>query len=152
LAVRDAAISTSDAMCCGAVQLTPTATICAQPSSASTHAASGSPWLTCTPSRHEKLIHACIWGKMHLADQFGRVEQQLCRPQRVVQVGAASLELGREPAVDDHDAVLSEQLVEPRHRLNFSASASGAATPLVPDEDRRPNAPPPASRPLRCRG
>jgi hypothetical protein len=59
LAVCDAAISTSDAMCCGAVQLIPTAATYAQSSRASRHSASVSPWLTCMPSRHEKLIQAC---------------------------------------------------------------------------------------------
>jgi hypothetical protein len=49
--------------------------------------------------------------EMHLADQFGRVQQHLGRPQWVVQVGAAALELGREPAVEDHDPMSFEQFV-----------------------------------------
>ena len=59
---------------------------------------------------------------MHLADHFGRVEQDLGRPQWVVQVGAAALEFGRESTVEDHDAVSRKQFVEPGHRLNLSAN------------------------------
>jgi hypothetical protein len=52
---------------------------------------------------------------MNLADQSGVFQEQLRRPERIAQVGAALFQLGRQRAVEDDDAFLFKKWREGIH-------------------------------------
>ena len=63
---------------------------------------------------------------MHLPDQIGAFQQQLGRPEWVVQVGAAPFQLGRQGAVEDDDALLCQEWPEGVHGSHFVSDGYGA--------------------------
>ena len=66
--------------------------------------------------------------RMHGADQVRILQQEAGRPQRVAQVGAAPLELGREPAVEHQRA--AEPLPHV-HALNLADSPASPAWSMM---------------------
>jgi hypothetical protein len=46
---------------------------------------------------------------VHRANQIRPLDQHLCRPKRIAQIGAAALEFGRERSVEDRNGPACEQ-------------------------------------------